>query len=196
MIKIDHFNSLTPAELERLMLLNEAAAKIVTAISKIARHGYDSFNPDLVVNQSEDGPKVTNVTELERAMGELDAAARLMLEAKDVTAESIMKYVKHRLLHGSRYFHHQPDEYCAAMAQHILNAHPNAQTTAAELGRVIAHVTDARYAEFIEGSFSCIDLAQQIKFAFGDRWPDDMTNIAYTIQDWVDKVKTGDNVSE
>lgn len=193
----EHFNKLTPSQLERLALLAEELGEAVQAVNKIIRHGYESYNPDKIVNQRGEGyPVVTNRMELEKEMGDVDAAVRLMIEAGDLTAVGIMAGVKRKLFTVGKYLHHQPDEYVAEMAAFILNAHPNARTDQTELGRVIAKFTDARYDEFMDGSFSCVDLAEHLKFTFGERWTDDKVNIAYTIQDWVDKVKTGDQESE
>ena len=42
----EHFNKLTPAEDERLAMLAEECAEVIQIVSKIQRHGYDSWHPD------------------------------------------------------------------------------------------------------------------------------------------------------
>jgi NTP pyrophosphatase (non-canonical NTP hydrolase) len=194
---VNHFNQLTPSQLERLALLAEELGEAVQSVNKIIRHGYESYNPDKIVNQRGEGyPVITNRMELEKEIGDVNAAIGLLIEARDLTNEGIMAATKRKLFSVGKYLHHQPDEYVAEMAAFILNAHPGAQVNQTELGRVIAKFTDSRYDEFMAGSFSCVDLAEHLKFTFGLRWQDDKVNIAYTIQDWVDKVKTGDDESE
>ena len=41
-----HFNNLTPAETERLVLLIEECGEAIQAASKILRHGYESYHPN------------------------------------------------------------------------------------------------------------------------------------------------------
>lgn len=40
------YNGLTKGEAERLAWLAEEAGEVVQAVTKILRHGYDSYNPD------------------------------------------------------------------------------------------------------------------------------------------------------
>lgn len=40
-----HFNGLTPAEQERLVMLAEECGEVIQAVTKVLRHGYESCNP-------------------------------------------------------------------------------------------------------------------------------------------------------
>ncbi len=65
-----HYNGLTPAETERLDIMQEECAEIIQAISKIKRHGYESFNPF-------DTDRTTNRSSLSKEIGHLAFALRL-----------------------------------------------------------------------------------------------------------------------
>lgn len=104
-----HFNELTPAEAERLAVLIEEAAEVQAIACKILRHGYRSFNPDLIVNQRDGGPKLTNREMLEKEVGHFYSAAKRMFAAHDLTEERIHYHTLRKDDTGGQWMHHQPD---------------------------------------------------------------------------------------
>lgn len=104
-----HFNCLSPAEAERLAVLIEEAAEVQQIACKILRHGYTSFNPDLIVNQREHGPKLTNREMLEKELGDLHSAIKRLQSAQDVIPERIHFHTIRKDDAGGQYMHHQPD---------------------------------------------------------------------------------------
>jgi len=95
-----HFNKLTPAEAERLAMLAEKAAEVIKAVSKIQRHGFESYNPD--------NPDAgTNRDMLSREMTDFTAVATMMSDAKDVPDVSWAEF-KASTARKLRYAHHQP----------------------------------------------------------------------------------------
>lgn len=73
-------NDLSPAQLERLALLIEEASEVIHIAAKIQRHGRHSRHPDTGVG---------NVELLERELGDLQFAIRLMMRRGDVSAGAI-----------------------------------------------------------------------------------------------------------
>lgn len=104
-----HFNGLTPAEAERLAVLIEEAAEVQAIACKTLRHGYTSYNPDLIVNQRDGGPKLTNREMLEKELGDLQSAITRMTSAHDVDAERLEYHLNRKDDTGGVYMHHQPD---------------------------------------------------------------------------------------
>lgn len=105
-----HFNQLTPAEAERLAVLIEEAAEVQQIACKILRHGYQSWNPDLIVNQRTDGsPKLTNREMLEKELGHLHSAMKRLQAAHDVSTERLHYHTLRKDDNGGQYMHHQPD---------------------------------------------------------------------------------------
>lgn len=104
-----HFNGLTPAEAERLAVLIEEAAEVQQIACKILRHGYQSYNPDLIVNQREHGPKFSNREMLEKEIGHFSAAVHRMLSAQDLIVERVGFHERRKKDTGGQYMHHQPD---------------------------------------------------------------------------------------
>jgi hypothetical protein len=96
-----HFNRLTPAEAERLAMLAEEAGEVVQAVTKILRHGYESYHPT--------DPGMNNRSILRAEIADLRAVWELMFEAGDVEKlHSLMiDTAKSRKL---RFSHHQGAE--------------------------------------------------------------------------------------
>lgn len=96
---LENFNKLTPAELERLSLLLEEMGEAQQAIGKILRHGYESYNPY-------DVNRETNRKLLERELGDVEAAIKLMLTENDLSSSEIKHYTKQKLDKVNKYLHH------------------------------------------------------------------------------------------
>lgn len=94
----EHFNKLTPAEDERLSYLAEECSEVIKACMKIQRHGYEIYNPDSIIHES-------NREILERELGDVILALNLMYENKDISEKMIMKKAGHKS--PCKYFHHQ-----------------------------------------------------------------------------------------
>lgn len=94
-----HFNRLTPAEDERLALLLEEMGEAQQAIGKIMRHGYESRHPAGIR---------TNREMLERELGDVIAAIRMMQEACDISSGRIEAHALNKRESVRDYLHHQP----------------------------------------------------------------------------------------
>lgn len=95
-------NGLTDAETERLALLSEELAESIQAVSKILRHGFESFNPTLPEDQ-----QITNRDALEKELGHVAHAVRRMWEACDINAERIERAAIEKRQSIGRWLHHQ-----------------------------------------------------------------------------------------
>lgn len=94
-------NGLSEAQLERLVLLSEELGEVIQAIGKIIRHGYASVNPTM----PPDSP--TNRQRLERELGGVAHAVKLMVNAGDVTALAIECHRNAKAARVETYLHHQ-----------------------------------------------------------------------------------------
>ena len=97
----EHFNKLTPAEDERLAMLAEECAEVIRIVSKIQRHGYDSWHPD-------DPLKTTNRAMLRKEVTDIAAVTAAMLTRDDFemfTEANVKAAWRKKLL----YAHHQED---------------------------------------------------------------------------------------
>lgn len=95
----EHFNQLTPAELEVLAVLSEECAEAQQEIGKILRHGLDSKNPF-------DPKSVTNLEKLRIELGDILAALEL-LERVGLVSRSELETLKERKLKKlPRFLHH------------------------------------------------------------------------------------------
>lgn len=97
-----HFNGLTPAEAERLAILAEEASEVVHAVTKVLRHGFESFHPD-----EPKGP--TNREKLALELGNLEAAVYHCVKAQDVQAGFIHIGAASKMS-SNPYTHHQQDK--------------------------------------------------------------------------------------
>ena len=95
-----HFNGLTPAEAERLALLAEECGELVQAIGKVLRHGYESRNP----HASPTSP--TNRQSVEREVGDVYTAIRLMFNMGDITRTGCARAEEAKQESLSKYLHH------------------------------------------------------------------------------------------
>ena len=93
-------NQLSSAEDERLSILLEEMGEALQIIGKIKRHGYDSRDPTKTSSP-------TNRTMLEKELGDVLAAIKLMDVGQDVSLEGIEKRVPVKVAKLRRYHHHQ-----------------------------------------------------------------------------------------
>jgi hypothetical protein len=96
---MEYFNSLTPAELERLSLLLEELGEAQQAIGKILRHGYESYHPDF--------PNISNREHLEKELGHIRNAQKLMVDTRDISWGNINYYQGHKQIRIHKFLHHQ-----------------------------------------------------------------------------------------
>ena len=96
-----HFNALSPAELERLALLGEEMCEAGQIIGKILRHGYESYDPT-------DENAVVNRALLQKELGHVKAAIRLMSRAEDIDLREVEWHQTHKLESVKQWLHHQP----------------------------------------------------------------------------------------
>lgn len=101
-----HFNMLSPAQLELLACLAEECGEVVQVIGKIMRHGYDDWSPL-------DASQTTNRANLERELGDLNAVCDRLRWAGDIQVSNVRKAsdAKHTKL--AKWTHHQPDSELA-----------------------------------------------------------------------------------
>lgn len=99
-------NNLTPAEAERLAMLAEEMGEAQQIIGKILRHGYESYNPDLVRNQMSNVPKYTNREMLEKELGDVSAIINLMAMGGDIEREEVQRHSIQKMKGINRWLHH------------------------------------------------------------------------------------------
>ena len=102
----EHFNVLTPAEVERLALLLEELGEAQQAIGKILRHGYESCDPTRPY-----GERQTNRRDLEDEIGDVQAAVLMMTAAGDLNPSEIRHAIDRKARRVKRYLHHQQAEH-------------------------------------------------------------------------------------
>lgn len=96
--------NLSPAQIERLALLAEELGETVQAVCKVLRHGYDTYNPDIAVDDDHLPP--TNCDDLEKEIGHVLAAVDILarhdiyignvVRAKEAKAVSVYKWLHHQ----------------------------------------------------------------------------------------------------
>jgi NTP pyrophosphatase (non-canonical NTP hydrolase) len=97
----EHFNNLTPAQDERLACLSEECAEVIKCIAKIQRHGYHSWNPEVVGAMNRD--------DLAREIADVLAVIALLKEAGDIEVGNLTRDSEHKRKKLQKYTHHQPD---------------------------------------------------------------------------------------
>jgi|ERR1700733_6552830 len=95
-------NNLSDAQLERLAILSEELGEAQQAIGKILRHGYNSWNPEVVGNN-------TNVSDLEKELGDVLFAIQMLQDAGDVSTTNINARMWEKAEKIKPYLHHQAD---------------------------------------------------------------------------------------
>lgn len=90
------------AELERLAILVEECAEVQQIAMKIIRHGYESYNPF-------DENKISNRKLLEKELGDLIFAYRLLLGSNDIDYGEIEKSIGNKSRSIQQYLHFQTE---------------------------------------------------------------------------------------
>jgi NTP pyrophosphatase (non-canonical NTP hydrolase) len=90
---MEHFNGLTPAELEGLAILAEECGEVVQRVGKILRHGKRKW----------DG--TSNVERLESEVGDIQAIVEVLVDLGVVSAGELRQHRDEKL----RKFREEPD---------------------------------------------------------------------------------------
>ena len=96
----EHFNKLTEAEQERLVILAEECAEVIQVVAKIQRHGFNSDNTGTM--------QLTNRRLLENEIGHVNYAVSQLALAADVDFSRIHRAMDAKAVHIRQYLHHQP----------------------------------------------------------------------------------------
>lgn len=96
----EHFNQLTPAEVERLSIIIEECAEVQHIACKILRHGYESSNPLK-------SPATPNRTLLTEEIGHLRYAILLMNVNEDYDFDQSTRFMNLKRDSLRQYLHHQ-----------------------------------------------------------------------------------------
>lgn len=100
---MNHFNRLTPGELERLAILAEECGEIQMAIGKIIRHGYESENPKSTSRN-------TNRMNLEKEIGDVHWIIEEMKRYGDIHWGRIQTRIDKKPNLVRHYLHHQHND--------------------------------------------------------------------------------------
>jgi NTP pyrophosphatase (non-canonical NTP hydrolase) len=90
---------LSKSELERLAILAEECAEVQHMVSKIIRHGYESYNPF-------DKDKTSNRKLLEKELGDLLYAIELCTTKNDIDYMVVEAHIKNKELSINKYLHY------------------------------------------------------------------------------------------
>lgn len=99
-MSVSNFNSLTPAETERLSILAEECAEVVQIVGKILRHGYESHSP-------KDVTATTNRELLVREIGDVSFAVKMLCKSGDIADIRITERAVEKSEKIKPYLHHQ-----------------------------------------------------------------------------------------
>ena len=98
-------NWLSPAQLERLAILQEEMCEAGQIIQKIVRHGYESYDPTI------EGDFTTNRQLLEKELGHVLSALDRLDAADEVIFITMDVHAKNKAFSAQPYLHHQPDDF-------------------------------------------------------------------------------------
>lgn len=98
-----NFNKLTPKQAEALAILSEECGEVIQAIGKILRHGYEDYSPF-------DETKTSNRINLEREIGDVIFATKLLDNDKQISLLDCNLEAKSKEDRVKPYLHHQKDE--------------------------------------------------------------------------------------
>lgn len=113
----EHFNGLTEAEQERLVIIAEECGEVVQSTCKILRHGYESKNAQ--------GPRFRDEPTGAGALGDVLHAIKRMTMAGDLTRERLEERADSKPSRILPYLHHQPEcstdapARCCSCLKHI-----------------------------------------------------------------------------
>lgn len=93
-----NFNGLTPAQTERLAILQEELAEAIQAVSKVMRHGYSSCHPRK--------PSTSNKIHLQEELGHVQNSITMLVNAGDLNRTAINAHEGHKALSIKQYLHH------------------------------------------------------------------------------------------
>jgi hypothetical protein len=99
--RLQPFNGLSPAEVERLALLAEEMGEAIQVVGKVLRHGYESHNPN-------DPERTTNRKLLMHELGDVRHSVDRMCDADDVSKQIIGVRARLKGQRVKQYLHHQP----------------------------------------------------------------------------------------
>lgn len=92
--------AVTPAQQERLVKLVEEMAESTQVACKTLLHGYRA--------ETSDGKVYDNKADLERELGDVDAAKKLMVAANDIDENNIAAATRQKMVNITKYLRHQP----------------------------------------------------------------------------------------
>lgn len=98
--KIEHYNKLSPKQLEQLYILSEELCEVQQAVGKILRHGYESFSPF-------DDTKTPNRKALEREIGDVIFATTMLHESNEINFNECQRFANLKKEKVKPYLHHQ-----------------------------------------------------------------------------------------
>ncbi len=93
------FSNLTDAAIERLSILTEECGESVQVAGKVVRHGWASYHP-------EDANKTINRELLEKELGDVLFAIRLMGYNNDISITEVERHAKGKANRIGKYLHH------------------------------------------------------------------------------------------
>lgn len=99
--RLQPFNGLSPAEVERLALLAEEMGEAIQVVGKVLRHGYESHNQN-------DPERTTNRKLLMHELGDVRHSVDRMCDADDVSKQIIGVWAYLKGQRVKQYLHHQP----------------------------------------------------------------------------------------
>lgn len=94
---VEHFNKLTPAQLEALAILGEECGETMQVIGKIMRHGLESKNPNT---------GYTNLDQLHREIGDILAILQILGDLDIVDAWTFNNSSREKLKRIGTNLHH------------------------------------------------------------------------------------------
>lgn len=93
-------NQLSEAQIERIAILMEECSEVIQICGKILRHGYNSYNPF-------DEKKIINKSFLEKELGDVLFAIKLLETSNEIDIEVIKKRSIDKIELAKPFLHHQ-----------------------------------------------------------------------------------------